>query len=135
MLFSPKRATDINAYDKDAVTRIDIEDIAGNRTIIIDNRDEIEYIIKLLRGTYEVTKISKSRESDIFVKNPLILMVNIYQNQGLEIVDQYFFTSFNTIGIPDIKTMVGTKRTETYESLDEQHEIFESLKKVMEDDV
>lgn len=128
--FSARGAADINDYDIDKVTHIDIEDIEGNRTIKIDSKDKINNLIKILRSDYNVSKISKFRETDIFIRNPVKFSVALYI-KDTEIVDMYFLTSFNTVAVLDVKSMSGNGRTITYESLDKQQEMVEELKGII----
>lgn len=129
--YTPRSAYGINTYDQEAVIRIDIEDIRNGRTLTIIQKDQISTVISTLKNNYEVRKIPKFRETDLFIKNPIRYSA-VFFNGNYEVVDQYFVTAFDTIVVLNLKTMVGNNRTGTYESTTEQKTIIENLRRQLE---
>lgn len=127
--YTPRSAHGINTYDQGAVIRIDIEDIQKGKTLTIIEKDQINTVISTLKNNYEVRKVPKFRETDLFIKNPIRYSA-VFFNGNYEVVDQYFVTAFDTIVVLDVKTMVGNNRTGTYESIAEQEPIVKELQKV-----
>lgn len=129
--YAPRSADEINTYDRKSVIRIDVEDIRNGKTFKIIQKDQISTVISTLKNSYEVRKIPKFRETDLFIKNPVRYIASFFNGDD-EVVEQYLVTAFNTIVVLDVKTMIGNNRTGTYESTTEQQPIIEDLKRALD---
>lgn len=124
-------AKNVNEYDENEITIIEITDMKTDRTIQIEDEKKIKVLIGILKSDYKIKRIEKEREQAIFANNALEYTVAFYNNA--QIMEIYQITLFNTLIIVETKSLEGQERTKTFESLEEQENRINGLKAIFKE--